>query len=99
MTNYIVPSTTPTEEVLDLSGLTYPCRITDLRTGEEYVLETESAAPIALNQVTTPPAGDTAGRPVYTSASSVPYFDTTIGKPIWFNGTVWVDATGTDVDA
>lgn len=25
------------------------------------------------------------------------YFDTTLGKPIWFNGTNWVDATGTTV--
>lgn len=25
------------------------------------------------------------------------YFDTTLGKPIWWNGTGWVDATGTPV--
>lgn len=25
------------------------------------------------------------------------YFDTTLGKPIWYNGTAWVDATGTVV--
>ena len=25
------------------------------------------------------------------------YFDTTLGKPIWWNGTSWVDATGTAV--
>lgn len=25
------------------------------------------------------------------------YFDTTLGKPIWYNGTNWVDATGTIV--
>lgn len=24
-------------------------------------------------------------------------FDTTIGKPIWWNGTAWVDAAGTTV--
>ena len=23
-----------------------------------------------------------------------PYFDTTLGYPIWWNGTAWVDATG-----
>jgi len=23
------------------------------------------------------------------------YFDTTLGKPIWWDGTEWVDATGT----
>lgn len=25
------------------------------------------------------------------------YFDTTLLKPIWWNGTTWVDATGTEV--
>lgn len=25
------------------------------------------------------------------------YFDTTLNKPIWWNGTAWVDATGTNV--
>ena len=25
------------------------------------------------------------------------YFDTTLGKPIWWNGTAWVDATGATV--
>lgn len=27
----------------------------------------------------------------------VPYFDTTLGKPIWFNGSTWIDASGTPV--
>ncbi len=26
-----------------------------------------------------------------------PYFDTTLGKPIWWTGTKWVDAVGVDV--
>ena len=26
-----------------------------------------------------------------------PYFDTTLGKPIWWSGSTWVDATGTAV--
>ena len=25
------------------------------------------------------------------------YFDTTLNKPIWWNGTAWVDATGAEV--
>ena len=25
------------------------------------------------------------------------YFDTTLGKPIWWNGSAWVDATGQEV--
>jgi parallel beta-helix repeat protein len=39
--------------------------------------------------------GSTAGRPVPIAAEvGVEFFDTTIGKPIWWNGTIWVDATG-----
>jgi hypothetical protein len=38
--------------------------------------------------------GATADRPSspYTGQT---YFDTTISKPIWYDGTNWVDATGT----
>lgn len=44
-------------------------------------------------------SGTTALRP--TTANQVSpgdqYFDTTLGKPIWWNGTVWKDAAGTTV--
>lgn len=40
--------------------------------------------------------GDTSNRPTSPVQGSV-YFDTTIKKPIWWTGTNWVDATGTDV--
>ena len=40
-------------------------------------------------------AGVTANRPTnYINAGST-YFDTTIGKPLWYNGTNWVDSDGT----
>ncbi len=38
--------------------------------------------------------GTTAKRPPLKSASNTAYFDTTIGVPIWFNGTIWIDAAG-----
>jgi hypothetical protein len=48
--------------------------------------------------------GTTAQRPVGTPTVPLflyqPFFDTTLGKPIWIktlNPTVWVDATGTPV--
>lgn len=45
--------------------------------------------------------GTTASRPTLTAADGgVMYFDTTLdadGKPIWWVGTYWVDATGTPV--
>lgn len=41
-------------------------------------------------------AGTTAARPV-SVATGFMYFDTDLGKPIWYNGSAWVDATGTVV--
>lgn len=44
-------------------------------------------------------SGDSSSRP--TSSGYRPqgfcYFDTTLGKPIWWTGTKWIDATGADV--
>lgn len=45
-----------------------------------------------------PLSGITSARPV-TPATGTYYFDTTLGKPIWYSGTGWVDATGADPDA
>lgn len=43
-------------------------------------------------------SGTTAARPsASTAGAGFAYFDTTLGKPIWSNGTAWVDATGTVV--
>ena len=43
-------------------------------------------------------AGTTAQRPATNQFVGMPYFDTTLGKPIWLktpgNVPVWVDATG-----
>ena len=49
----------------------------------------------AANQVATG-GGATGSRP----ASPITYgmwFDTTLGKPIWYDGTNWIDATGATV--
>lgn len=40
--------------------------------------------------------GSSAQRPAIRSIGTM-YFDTTLGKPIYWNGTNWVDATGTSV--
>ncbi len=48
---------------------------------------------------TVPVKNVTASRPA-TPAIGQLYFDTTLapdGQPIWFNGTIWVDSTGTPV--
>lgn len=44
------------------------------------------------------PSGTTAERPDPALASpGFQYFDTTLGHPVWSNGTAWVNATGTTV--
>lgn len=42
-------------------------------------------------------SGTSAFRPSVSVAQGTMYFDTTLGKPIWYNGTNWVDATGATV--
>ncbi|MOA07260.1 hypothetical protein D3C78_1269480 [compost metagenome] len=41
--------------------------------------------------------GTTANRPNIGLYINKQYFDTTLGKPLWWNGTVWKDAAGTTV--
>lgn len=42
-------------------------------------------------------AGTTAQRPVTGLIPGLQYYDTTLGIPIWWNGTVWKNAAGTTV--
>lgn len=42
-------------------------------------------------------SGTTAQRPNIDLFVNQQYFDTTLGKPIWWNGSVWKDAAGTTV--
>ena len=42
-------------------------------------------------------AGTTAQRPVTGLVPGLQYYDTTLGIPIWYNGTVWKNAAGTTV--
>lgn len=44
------------------------------------------------------PHGETSSRPTPSATEiGLTYFDTTLGKPIWWNGTAWVDSTGASV--
>jgi len=51
--------------------------------------------------LTIPDSGVTADRPLTTGTPKLRvgsyYFDTTLGIPIWWNGTNWVNASGTTV--
>ena len=39
-------------------------------------------------------AGPTAARPAPPAFVGQPYFDTTLGCPVWWNGASWVNASG-----
>ena len=44
-----------------------------------------------------PASGTTAERPTFKLYVGQMYFDTTLGIPIWWNGTVWKNASGITV--
>jgi hypothetical protein len=50
-----------------------------------------------LVAISTPQNGTTANRPTQNLQVGQFYFDTTLGYPIWYNGTVWKNASGTTV--
>jgi hypothetical protein len=39
-------------------------------------------------------SGPTGERPVENMYVGKPYFDVTLGLPIWYDGSQWIDATG-----
>jgi hypothetical protein len=47
--------------------------------------------------ISRPSAGDTVKRPVRGLVAGTAFFDTTLGKPIWWDGLGWVDSTGASV--
>jgi len=47
--------------------------------------------------VVVPASGTTANRPNKGLSIGQTYFDTTLGIPIWYNGTNWVNSSGTTV--
>jgi len=47
--------------------------------------------------VTVPASGTTALRPTFKLQVGQFYFDTTLGIPIWWDGTAWINASGTAV--
>jgi hypothetical protein len=50
-----------------------------------------------LTAISTPQNGITADRPTQNLQIGQFYFDTTLDIPIWYNGTVWKNASGTTV--
>ena len=99
LTDYIYKTSTQHND----QGLFY---VFDIRTGK---ISTESCTTKSIvrafgtlkKQNSFTPFGDTSGRPSpqynIELQKGLQYFDTTLGKPIYWNGTAWVDATGTPV--
>jgi hypothetical protein len=50
-----------------------------------------------LAAISTPEFGATGDRPVQNLQVGQQYFDTTLNYPIWYDGTDWVDSSGTVV--
>ena len=71
---------------------------------QQYQDQLNNALRLYFNQVDNfaqalyiPPSGTTANRPTDRVQIGQYYFDTTIGRPIWYNGTNWINAAGTVV--
>jgi hypothetical protein len=47
--------------------------------------------------ISIPDSGATTQRPIENLLVGQQFFDTTLGIPIWWNGTVWKNASGTTV--
>jgi len=68
---------------------------TDLTIGA--IADGEFLKRVGTAVVSAPPlGGSTASRPV-TPAQYTPYFDTSLGIPVWYFGAVWVNASGATV--
>jgi hypothetical protein len=71
---------------------------------QRYADQLNNALRLYFNQidnfaqnVTVPASGNTASRPTEFLEIGQFYFDTTINRPIWYNGTNWINAAGTVV--
>ena len=75
---------------------------------QEYIDQLNNALRLYFTQIdnftqatVNPLSGTTASRPVNSVQVPLPigqyYFDTTIGRPIFWNGTNWINAAGTIV--
>ena len=101
-TNMAVNINKTNAPALALSPITFSQQHFDLYSQQLRVyfntLDTANGLTIqALNTLATPSAGITAARPSTGLQVGQFYFDTTLGIPIWWNGTDWIDAAGTVV--
>ena len=87
-TRYSTSTYTPWIQVADDSKVAHLSGANNFDTVPTYGTNNK---PFAINDT-----GATTARPT-GQAVGYQYFDTTLNKPIWYNGTNWVDSTGTTV--
>lgn len=85
-----MPKVTPTLTIVPAS---------DSKEDQGIVLALQQAYIRLANALNNPDFGTTSQRPSSQLTTGQFFFDTTLGKPIWWNGTIphWVDATGANV--
>jgi len=98
----IIQITAPAPPSLPLATLEYSSNHLDIVSNVLRLyfsrLSSANQAIIAdLITLATPQSGTTAGRPVTNLEVGQYYFDTSLGLPIWWNGSIWINAAGTGV--
>lgn len=81
------------DEVFASSTGTLTTSLTSSRVGFVGTSHVTQGTVLVLPATNTNTSGTTAARPT-TVIVGFKYFDTTLGIPVWWNGTNWVDATG-----
>ena len=99
MANYITPTKAP---ALALTPTQFSQQHFDLLNQQLRVYfntldSTNNQIILAANVLSTPSSGITANRPSTGLQVGQFYFDTTINRPIWWDGTNWINAAGTVV--
>jgi len=98
----IIQITAPAPPSLPLAPLEYSSNHLDIVSNVLRLyfsrLSSANQAIIAdLITLSTPQSGTTAGRPVTNLKVGQYYFDTSLGLPIWWNSSIWINAAGTGV--
>lgn len=86
---------TKTDNALTTTDKTIVGAINELDIEGVKVEDYEDGSTIQISSIAK--NGTTSARPTNNLYIGLMYFDTTLNKPIWYNGTTWVDANGTTV--
>jgi hypothetical protein len=89
----VVPNITDLEYINQIAGEDDLVLIYDHTVNSGCALKKVKVSDILAAKV--PDAGSTLDRPI-TPNTGFMYFDTTLNRPIWFSGNLWVDALGVD---